>query len=52
MGIEPIGFLVAKEDDIQFIGANNNKGLTGMMNKVPDVMEKYFDMKKAENNSN
>lgn len=50
MGLEPIGFLVANGDDIQFIGANNSKGLGNVMDKVPDVMSKYFDMKKAESN--
>ena len=47
MGIEPIGFLVATGDEIKFIGAANRKGLAGMIDKVPDMMGKYFDMKKA-----
>ena len=50
IGIDPIGFLVTRGDDIRFVGANNDKGISGVINKVPDVMEKYFDMKKAERN--
>ena len=50
LGLEPIGFLVASKDDIRFIGANNNKGISGVIDKMPDLMNTYFEMKKAEKN--
>ncbi len=50
VGIDPIGFLVTRGEEIKFIGANNDKGISGVINKVPDVMEKYFDMKNADKN--
>jgi len=50
IGLDPIGFLVSRGEEIKFVGANNEKGITGIINKMPDVLEKYFDMKKAEKN--
>ena len=47
VGIEPIGFLVANEKDIKFIPTSDKKGIVDMMSKVPDVLGKYFDMKRS-----
>ena len=44
LGIEPLGFLVSNKDDIRFIPASNKKGVASMLDKVPDVLEKYFEM--------
>ena len=49
VGIEPLGFLVAYEKDIKFIPTSDKKGIVDMMTKVPDVLSKYFDMKRSSN---
>lgn len=48
MGMGPVGFLVTKGDEIQFITARSSKGLSSVFEKVPDLIEKYLDQKKAE----
>jgi uncharacterized spore protein YtfJ len=48
MGIEPLGFLVAKDGDIKFIPSSDKKGISTLLGKMPDVLGKYFDMKKGE----
>ena len=45
-GIEPIGFLVSRGQDIHFVPTSNKQGLGSVLEKVPGVMEKYFDMQK------
>ena len=49
VGIEPIGFLVANEKEIKFLPTSDKKGIVDMMTKVPDVLSKYFDMKRSSN---
>ena len=50
MGIEPIGFLVTKNDEISFLGVNkSSKGISAAFEKVPDMVEKIFSAKKQEN---
>ncbi len=46
VGIEPIGFLVTKGENITFLGVGKTKGLAAAFEKVPDLIEKYFEMKK------
>jgi uncharacterized spore protein YtfJ len=48
MGVEPIGFLVTRGDQISFIPTRTSKGLSAVFEKVPDLMEKMMDKKKAE----
>lgn len=48
MGIAPIGFLVAKGDEISFISADSKKGLSAIFDKVPDLIEKIMEMKKEK----
>ncbi len=49
VGIEPIGFLVTKEDEISFIEAGKIHGLAAAFEKVPDLIEKIVDKRaKAE----
>lgn len=43
MGIDPIGFLVSKDDQISFISTKQNKGLAAAFEKVPHLIEKYMD---------
>ena len=45
MGIEPIGFLVSRGSDISFINTKANTALSTAFEKVPDMIEKYFEMK-------
>lgn len=40
VGIEPIGFLVTKDDEISFIEAGKAHGLAAAFEKVPDLIEK------------
>lgn len=47
VGVEPIGFLAAKGDQISFIPAANHKGLSAVFEKVPELMEKMM-AKKAQ----
>ena len=47
MGVEPLGFLSTRGDQISFIPARTNKGLSAVFEKVPDMMEKMFDKNKA-----
>ncbi len=39
MGIEPIGFLVTKGDEISFLEAVKSHGLSAAFEKVPDLIE-------------
>ena len=48
MGIEPIGFLVTQGEKITFIATQTNKGLSKAFEKVPDLIEKYMDIKKEK----
>ena len=48
MGIAPVGFLVAKGDEISFIPADQKKGLQAIFEKVPDLIEKIMDMKERK----
>lgn len=48
MGIEPIGFLVTKGDQISFISTRSNQGLAAAFEKVPDLIEKFMETRKKE----
>ncbi|MCA6075531.1 GerW family sporulation protein [Fulvivirga sedimenti] len=49
MGIEPIGFLVTKNDEISFLGVNkSSKGISAAFEKIPDLVEKMMTKKKEE----
>ena len=50
MGIEPIGFLVTKDEKISFIGVSkSSKGIAAAFEKIPDLVEKIISKKeKAE----
>lgn len=45
LGIEPIGFLVTKGDQISFISTKTNQGLAAAFEKVPALIEKFLDQK-------
>ncbi len=48
VGIEPIGFLVAKGDEISFLEAGKTHGLAAAFEKVPDLIEKLAKSKGKE----
>ena len=48
IGVEPIGFLTTRGDQISFIQTRSNKGLSAAFEKLPDLLEKMFDKKKAD----
>lgn len=47
LGITPIGFLVTKGSEIQFIPVNSSKGLSAAFEKLPNLLEKYLDKNKT-----
>lgn len=47
-GVEPIGFLATRADQISFIPTRNSKGLSAVFEKVPDLLEKMLDKKRTE----
>ena len=52
MGIEPIGFLVSKKDEIEFISTKTSPGLAMAFEKAPELIEKYFEGRKLEATAN
>ena len=48
VGIEPIGFLVTKGDEISFLEAGKTHGLAAAFEKVPDLIEKIAKFKAKE----
>jgi uncharacterized spore protein YtfJ len=45
MGIDPIGFLVSRGDQISFISTHQSKGLSAVFEKVPDLLAKMTEKK-------
>ena len=48
IGIEPIGFLVTRENEISFLQAGKTRGLAAVFEKVPDLIEKIAANKAKE----
>lgn len=48
MGVVPVGFLVAKGDEIQFISVDKKTALSSLVDKAPDLVEKFVHMKGKE----
>ncbi len=48
MGMGAVGFLVTKGSEIQFISTRTSKGLSAIFERVPDLMEKYFEKNKEK----
>jgi len=46
LGMGPVGFLVTKDGEIQFIPTRSSKGLASAFEKVPDLIEKFMKKKK------
>lgn len=49
VGIEPIGFLVTRDNDISFLPAGKTSGIAAVFEKVPDLMDKIAKNKAKEN---
>jgi uncharacterized spore protein YtfJ len=47
-GVDPLGFLVTQNDMIQFIPTHNSKGLNAAMEKVPDLLSRFMDLREKE----
>ncbi|MDO6432884.1 GerW family sporulation protein [Flavitalea sp. BT771] len=45
VGVEPIGFLVTRGDQISFLPTRNAKGLSSVFEKLPDMLDKFMDKK-------
>ena len=43
LGVQPIGFLVTRGEEIAFIQAHHSKGLAAAFEKVPDLLERFLD---------
>jgi len=48
MGIEPIGFLVTKGENISFLEAGKTHGLAAAFEKIPDLIEKLANQRYKE----
>jgi uncharacterized spore protein YtfJ len=48
LGVVPVGFLAAKGDQIIFIPVDKKSPLSSLVDKVPDLVEKFVDMKNKE----
>ena len=48
LGVEPIGFLATRGDQISFIPTGSSKGLGAAFEKLPDLMEKMMTRKKEQ----
>ena len=48
VGIEPIGFLVTKDENISFLEAGNTHGLAAAFEKMPEVIDKFLERRQKE----
>jgi uncharacterized spore protein YtfJ len=47
LGMGPVGFLVSKGSEIQFISAQKSGGLSAAFEKLPELLDKFLDKKEA-----
>jgi uncharacterized spore protein YtfJ len=45
LAVIPVGFLVAKDGDIQFIGSDRKTALSALLDKMPELVDKVTEMK-------
>lgn len=45
IGISPVAFLVTRGEEITVLSLDKKKGLSGVFEKLPDLMEKMVDLK-------
>ena len=46
LGLGPVGFLVTRGTEIQFIPTRSSKGFGSTLEKIPDLLEKFLDKTK------
>lgn len=45
IGIAPVSFLATRGDEIKFIPADKNKGLSALLDKMPDLVDRIITIK-------
>ncbi|HAA14293.1 MAG TPA: sporulation protein, partial [Cytophagales bacterium] len=48
IGLDPIGFLVSRKDTIDFVPTRGKGGLSSVIEKAPELFEKWLDKDKEE----
>jgi len=48
IGVTPVGFLVARGEEISFVPSDKRSVLAAILDKVPDLVEKVTEMKNKE----
>lgn len=48
IGMQPIGFLVSRGDDIRFVPTHTSKGVDAVLEKMPDILERYLKSRKED----
>lgn len=48
MGIEPIGFLVTRADQISFVKTTKSGGLAAAFERIPDIVDKMVNKNKQK----
>lgn len=48
LGMGPVGFLVTRGNDIQFIPVKSSRGLTSAFEKIPDILDKFLEKDKKK----
>ncbi len=48
LGMEPLGFLVSRGQDITFVSTKLNKGINAAFEKMPELIEKYMEARLHE----
>jgi len=47
-GMGPVGFLVSRGSEIEFIPTRSNKGLGAAFEKIPGLLEKFLEKQKTD----
>lgn len=47
-GVEPMGFLVSKGDQIQFLPTQHSKGISAAFEQIPDLMNRFMNMREND----
>ncbi|MEZ5069596.1 MAG: spore germination protein GerW family protein [Bacteroidales bacterium] len=48
IGVTPVGFLVSRGGEISFIPSDKKTPLSSLIDQVPNLVEKFADMKKGD----
>jgi uncharacterized spore protein YtfJ len=52
IGISPVGFLITKGDEISFIPTDKKRGLSNLLDKLPDLIDKIQDKQEQRDKKN